>query len=251
MRHWSFVLCIIATTALYFGSVYTIETYIKNGSRRWFNEELVDVSQWSELEIDEKLYKMSKWGEYTKSEFNLFVDFQTSALASKNKSEEYVFLEVGVGVGAFSRRILQLFPKARGYGIDLEPRAIAVASQIFSNESQRMQLSVANMLDKLAFEDNHFDYVFVPGSLCYLHSIPEVKIAVAEFTRVLKTHGQMCISMIPKASSQSRIGSCNVRVPKSFFIHECPGLSLVSMQEMDEWRIGRKMGRYHVCLVKK
>ena len=156
-----------------------------------------------------------------------------------------------MGVGAFSRRILRLFPQARGYGIDLEPLAIAVASQIFSNESQRMQLSVANMLDKMAFKDNYFDYVFVPGSLCYLHSVSEVKIAVSEFTRVLKTHGQMCISMLPKANTQSRMGSCNVRVPKSFFFSQCPGLSLVSMQEMDEWRIGRKLGRYHVCLVKK
>jgi len=251
MRHWIVFLCILATTSLYFGSIYTIETYIKNGSRRWFNEDLVDVSQWSESEIDERLYKMSKWGEYTQTEFNLFVDLQTSALASKNKSEDFVFLEIGVGVGAFSRKIIQLFPQARGYGIDLEPRAIAVASQIFSNASHRMQLSVANMLDKLAFDDNHFDYVFVPGSLCYLHSITEVKIAVAEFTRVLKPQGQMCISMLPKASSQSRIGSCNVRVPKSFFIHECPALRLISMQEMDEWHIGRKMGRYHVCLAKK
>jgi ubiquinone/menaquinone biosynthesis C-methylase UbiE len=212
----------------------------------------VDVSQWSEQQIDENLYKMSKWGDYTKTEFDQYVDYQTGNMQFlRNKSNEFLFLEVGVGVGAFSRRILRLFPRARGYGIDLEPRAIVVASQIFSNESQRMQLSVANMLDKMAFKDNYFDNVFVPGSLCYLHSVSEVKIAVSEFTRVLKTHGQMCISMLPKANTQSRMGSCNVRVPKSFFISQCPDLRQISMQDIGEWPMGRKMGRYHVCLVKK
>ena len=87
----------------------------------------------------------------------------------------------------------------------------------------------------------------MPGSLCYLHSMDDVLSSLAEMARVLKSGGGLCASML--ASRTSDTGSCNIRIPKHIW-HNRPGLTLVSMQEMDDWGLPHSSGRYAVCLRK-
>ena len=78
------------------------------------------------------------------------------------------FLEVGMGVGAFSREILGAFPHATGHGFDLVPRAIEIASVVLPQA--RMKVTVGDMVD-IHEPSESFDLVFVPGALCYLSSL--------------------------------------------------------------------------------
>jgi ubiquinone/menaquinone biosynthesis C-methylase UbiE len=77
-----------------------------------------------------------------------------------------------MGVGAFARRILQLYPGASGHGIDLEAEAVTIAARVLPRA--RMNVSVGTMVD-LRFESRSFDYVFVPGCLCYLRTLDQVE----------------------------------------------------------------------------
>jgi ubiquinone/menaquinone biosynthesis C-methylase UbiE len=96
-------------------------------------------------------------------------------------------------------------------------------------------------------ESDTFDHVFVPGTLCYLHSLIEVKEALQQFIRVLRTGGGLCISMLPSTTSET--GSCNTRIPKTVW-KNLDLLHLVTMEEMDDWNLPHSMGRYAVCLRK-
>jgi SAM-dependent methyltransferase len=227
-----------------------IREYIRNGTRRWFSDDLPApeiVRQWSEDELDQSLYKLSRWEEFTPAQFRSFVEHQISGLGLK-KTDKFHYLEVGVGVGAFARYILQNYPNVTGMGIDLEPNAIAVAAEVLP--SDRMHLLVANMVE-IPADSNSFDYVLVAGSLCYLHSLHDVQCALAEFARVLKTGGGVCASML--ASATSEMGSCNIRIPKSTWgndIYRALGLKLVTMEEMNDWKLPHAFGRYATCLRK-
>ena len=240
-------------TFLIFATLVTLflREYMRNGTRRWFSEELPDpeiVKQWTESEMDDSLYKLSRWVDFAPAQFQSFVDHQISGLELKDPAEKFHFLEVGVGVGAFARQILRKYPNSTGVGLDLEPRAISIAAQILPHD--RVKLHVGDMLE-IPAEAHSFDYVLVPGSLCYLHSLDDVRAALTEFSRVLKPGGGLCASMLP--SPTSNMGSCNIRVPKSIWTLE--GLStfdlrVVSMEEMNDWKLPHARGRYSTCLRK-
>ena len=159
------------------------------------------------------------------------------------------FLEVGMGVGAFSREILGAFPHATGHGFDLVPRAIEIASVVLPQA--RMKVTVGDMVD-IHEPSETFDVVFVPGALCYLSSMDLVRTAVAGFSRVLRKDGGLCIHML--ASENSPTGSCVVRIPKAFWTEDVQqkpfGLKLIAMEEMSSWGLEHALGRYAVCLRK-
>ena len=229
--------------------VYCIIEYALNSSQRWFADELPDPTElvnWTKTEMDEKLYKLSKWNGFNSSQqYNLFVEHQINGLHLNNSNESFYFLEAGVGVGAFARHILELFPHATGHGIDLEEKVIAIAAQVLPKN--RVTLSVGNMM-YINFRSGIFDYVFVPGAICYLHSLIHVMFAISEFARVLKVGGGVCLSMI--ASDTSPTGTCVTRIPKSTFTSNRYNLQVVSMEEMDDWHLSHDMGRYATCLRK-
>ena len=227
-----------------------VREYKRNETRRWFSSDLpnsIIVRQWTEEVLDQSLYKLSRWDAFTPAQFQRFVQHQIRGLGLEH-TEKFHFLEVGVGVGAFARYILQNYPNATGMGIDLEPNAISVAVEILPRN--RMHLLVADMVE-IPANSSSFDYVLVPGSLCYLHSLHDVQTALAEFARVLKPGGGMCASMLASASSE--MGSCNTRIPKSTWgksIYQAFGLKLVSMEEMNDWKLPHAFGRYATCLRK-
>ena len=218
----------------------------------WFMSGLpsaAEVARWSDAQLDAQLHGLSRWDNFSHSDFE---DFNMAFIRPLNlgRNETFYFLEVGMGVGAFSREILQAFPHASGAGFDLVPRAIEIARVVLP--ATRMRVYTGDML-RVPEPSASFDLVFVPGALCYLASMRLVRQAVAEFTRVLVPHGRLCINLL--ASDTSPTGSCVVRVPKSFWQQEaaaCPfALALFSTEDMASWHLEHALGRYSVCLRKQ
>ena len=217
----------------------------------WFLSDLPPasvVAQWNDTQLDLKLHGLSRWNNFSHSEWRAFVMAQIRPLRL-DANATFHFLEVGMGVGAFSREILGAFPHATGHGFDLVPRAIEIASVVLPQA--KMKVTVGDMVD-IHEPSESFDLVFVPGALCYLSSMDLVRTAVAGFSRVLRKDGGLCIHMI--ASENSPKGSCVVRIPKAFWTEDVLqkpfGLKLIAMEEMSSWGLEHALGRYAVCLRK-
>jgi ubiquinone/menaquinone biosynthesis C-methylase UbiE len=150
---------------------------------------------------------------------------------------------VGIGVGAFALEVLKMYPFSSGAGIDVVPRAISIAEVVLPRD--RMRVKVGDMRN-IEFGTSEFDVVYVPGALCYLLTIEDVKAAVSEFHRVLKPNGGLCLSMI--ASDTSDMGSCNTRIPKTFWTMY--GFQVLRLEDMENWHLPHASGRYSICLRK-
>jgi ubiquinone/menaquinone biosynthesis C-methylase UbiE len=237
----------VLTLILGFAAFYRYEhTYV------WFSEGLPsssEVATWSEEERFNRLYKLSRWENFISGvQFNRFVRDQIDPLGM-NKTTQFHFLEIGVGVGAFALEVLKLYPYSSGEGIDVVPGAIAIAETVLPKE--RMVVQVGDMCDLRSMRGSEFDVVYVPGAVCYLLSLGDVETAVAEFYRVLRPGGGLCLSMI--ASDTSDMGSCNTRIPKDFWTRDMVyryGFRVLRVDEMDDWHLPHSSGRYSVCLRK-
>jgi ubiquinone/menaquinone biosynthesis C-methylase UbiE len=223
-------------------SIYYYEhTYV------WFSSNLpspTEVTHWNESKRFNTLYKLSRWESFESGlQFNQFVRDQIMPLG-KQPTDVFHFLEIGVGVGAFALEVLKMYPNSTGSGIDVVPRAIAIAEVVVPHD--RMLVKVGDMR-KVDYGAKEFDVVFVPGALCYLLSMDEVRLAVSEFYRVLKPGGDMCISML--ANETSPLGSCNTRISKHFWTNDMASkFTLFKMDAMDDWHLPHSNGRYSVCL---
>ena len=223
-------------------------------SRYWFASELPrpeEVANWTESELSNKLFRLSRWdGFIGNSQFRRFVRDQIKPLdmmISGNNSGKFYFLEVGVGVGAFAREILAMYPRSAGYGIDMVPAAVDIARVVLT--ASRMTLAVADMRH-IEKKSESFDVIYVPGAICYLPTMDDVRAAVKEFIRLLKHGGGVCLSMI--ASDDSDMGSCKTRISKTFWTSEVANdLRVLRLEEMDSWRLPHSGGRYSVCLLRK
>ena len=217
----------------------------------WFNNGLPtpeEVATWDEHKLRNTLFRLSRWESFINgAQFNKLVNRQIRPLAKKT-SDKFHFLEVGMGVGAFSREILRMFPHSTGVGIDIAPATIEIAKVVLP--SDRMTVMVGDM-QHIASRGSEFHVIFVPGALCLLLSMDHVHSAVAEFHRLLKPGGGICISLIP--SEISNTGACNTRIPKKFWSEDIVykyGFIVLALEEMDDWHLPHSNGRYSVCLQK-
>jgi SAM-dependent methyltransferase len=252
---FSFVLCTVLFILWTAGPGIWLKAYIHDSTRRWFRSGAQSRPMCAEPQcVDEELHKQSRWTEFNATQFQRFVAHQIQPLQLK-RDASFRFLEAGVGVGAFARVILRAYPNATGVGFDLEPEAIAIAKTMLPRD--RMRVFVGDMRS-FALPENEtalFDHVFVPGALCYLHSLDEIHTALERLTRALRPGGGLCASML--ASMRSNMGSCNTRIPKAMWLsHKRVGgmlqgpLTLLSMQDMDTWHLPHALGRYAVCIRK-
>lgn len=158
-----------------------------------------------------------------------------------------------MGVGAFALEVLKMYPHSTGVGIDVVQQAVSIANVVLP--ADRMRAITGDMRDMMDFGPSEFDVVYVPGAICYLLSMDEIKTAVGEFYRVLRAGNQsgLCLSMI--ASDTSDMGSCNTRIPKAFWYEDTVvkkyGFKVLSMEDMEDWHLPHASGRYSVCLQKQ
>ena len=220
--------------------------YNWDSTGRWFRSDLPDpaiVAQWSPEELDQNLYKLSRWEGFNVTQFQSFVAHQIDGLRL-NASDSFMFLEVGVGVGAFTREILRKFPNAQGIGFDLENKAVEIAKVVLPKS--RMSVFVQDMT-RFSAKPDSFDVILIPGSICYLHSLDDVLYVLSRLVRTLKPGGGLCASMI--ASLTSEMGSCNIRIPKR--IWALKEMEIERLEQMNDWGLPHAMGRYSACLRKK
>ena len=232
-----------------------IAAYARDSTRRWFTCELPDALQvraWSELRLDRELHTLSHWEGFSTGEFRAFAWHQLRGLELP-RAQPFRYLEVGVGVGAFSRELLRLYPLARGDGFDIEERAVTIAGMVLPRT--RFQCGVGDMRDPT----NAFYYragarrpyagIIVPGALCYLHSQEDAVQVLTQLARMLRRGGRLCASMLPSVDSD--MGSCNTRVPKALWAR-VPLLHAAVFEAMDGWNLtAHAMGRYAACATRR
>jgi SAM-dependent methyltransferase len=182
------------------------------------------------------------------AEWSLFVHhaYDPLDIPSKNVSN-FTFLEVGIGVGAWTRILLRDFPNASGVGIDLESNVIELAAQVL--EHSNVKLQVLNMINvPYSFENAGFDYIFIPGTLCYADSLGDVYGIIKGLVshNVLKPGGRMSVTML--ASEASETGSCVTRIPKVFWHGLKNYWRVLEIQDMETWKLPHALGRYAVYL---
>ncbi len=225
--------------------VYAVWFIFDADTNDWFKDALPPastVAKWNALELDNNLFRLSRWESFLgHAQFRRFVVEQIKGL-NLSHYDNFSFLEVGIGVGAFAREIMTMFPLSECHGIDVVPEAIEIAKVVLP--PKRSTLRVGNMLNL----DGEFDHVFVPGAICYLESMFQVRKAVGGFLKVLKNGGGLCLSMIP--NDFNHMGSCNTAIPKSFWYSLVPQLKVIMMDEMDDWKLPHAYGRYSTCLRK-
>ncbi|KAI8802772.1 S-adenosyl-L-methionine-dependent methyltransferase [Cladochytrium replicatum] len=94
-------------------------------------------------------------------------------------------LDVGCGTGLWLCEMARDFPAGEYYGVDLKLNAWA---ETFQRVGGNFTITIGNVLEKLPFDDNTFDYVH---QRFLWHNIPEEMWphAIAELTRVTKPAG--------------------------------------------------------------
>lgn len=98
-------------------------------------------------------------------------------------------LDLGCGYGRLSSEILNRFPKARVFGIDVSQNSVDLYNQSLSPRGK----AVKGDIIKLPFESNFFDVVFMVTTLMYLTEAADQKKAISELFRVLRPGGRFVI----------------------------------------------------------
>lgn len=225
-----------------------IYRFMKWDVHLWFKTAVIPshiVGKWNETYKDEELHKLSRWDGFTASQWKAFVRHSYTPFHI-NPNETFRYLEIGVGVGAWSRILLSEFPNAIGEGLDLEPETLSVA-QVVLPES-RIKLQLMHMINvPQVYAGKQFDFVFIPGTLCYADDMYQIKYLLSELVnqRVLKKGGKLSATMLASATSQ--IGSCETRIPKGFWFNLL-SYSVIKIEDMNDWELPHGLGRYAIFL---
>ena len=241
---WGFILGCCLLTVL-FSCILSMFRY---NPRPWFEEIIPppeDILSWNQSYLDSHLHTLSRWSDTTYDQWRVMVSM-TYYPFHIPYDKPISFLEVGCGVGAWSRIFLDEFPLACGEGIDLEEKAIAIASLVLP--LNRISLQVLDMAKvPETFAQEKFDYVFFPGVICYAQALSEVYWILQGMvtSNTLKKYGNISLTMIPESLQYQ--GSCVITIPKSFW-YSLPLYKVLSFSDMGEWGVSHMDGRYAVYL---
>ena len=220
----------------------------------WFQEVLSNsskIQQWSADELDSKLHHLSHWSQLDAQGWREFVNKTIAKLdPPMSTTNNFTFFELGVGVGAFSRRLLLQYPHARGMGIDVVRGAVDIARTILP--ADRMKLYTVSSSEYSMIGNNTVDHIIGPGVICYFPSLTSIENLMRELVRIAKPNASMCFTMIPFDVSGKV--SCNLIILPSFWSEnriKSLGLRVTSLQNMSEWNLSHSHNRYSVYLRKE
>jgi trans-aconitate methyltransferase len=150
-----------------------------------------------------------------------------------------------VGVGAWSRVLLNKFPASTMVGVDHAAKAIAIAAEVLPKS--RAQVLVGDMaaLPPLGT----FDFILAPGVLCYHRTLSVVRESMAQYMTMLKPGGGLCASILPE--NKDALGSCSTYIPQDFW-SSVPNFCWISTESMRTWLVDSSgfsslTGRYSMC----
>lgn len=175
-------------------SLFSVVNWLLLGSMGCFPNTPVKVKEWfdeaaSGCNTEESLHACSRWGYLSKHEFKLMVMLGVDAMDPPLKDGESIF-DMGVGVGAPFKVLLESKPNLRVGGSDLATNAIKVARRLFPE--QRNNFFVHDMTTKLGdVPDNSWDHVVSFGALAMYLSREQMQQAFKEAVRMTKPGGSM------------------------------------------------------------
>jgi SAM-dependent methyltransferase len=205
------------------------------------------VKNWTKEYTDEHLHELSRWGrDLNRSEWIQTVKYSYNPLNITPWYKRFTYLEIGVGVGAWSRVFLKHFPNARGTGLDIDAKAIDIARVVLPLENMPELVVSHFMQTTVLFKDRQFDYVFLPGTLCYAKDIWQVSSFIHGLVsnNVIRKGGYLVASMMLSNTSHY---PQKTSVPLSFW-YAFKHYQVVWMENMDLWNLPYDEGRYAVYL---
>eukprot|EP00929_Paragymnodinium_shiwhaense_P002940 TRINITY_DN103288_c0_g1_i1.p1 TRINITY_DN103288_c0_g1~~TRINITY_DN103288_c0_g1_i1.p1 ORF type:complete len:470 (-),score=100.54 TRINITY_DN103288_c0_g1_i1:73-1482(-) len=138
------------------------------------------------------------------------------------RSPGFFFLELGSGVGAFSRLLLRAFPNAVGIGVEQDAQAVAISNLVLEKDVKAKRFlslpgNITQLRDLPGFRKllGEVDYIFIPGSLCHLPALQDVTAAMKQSLDMLKPGGHVLGGSVPESTSMQ--GSCTIAVPKDYW----------------------------------
>jgi SAM-dependent methyltransferase len=150
-----------------------------------------------------------------------------------------------VGVGAWSRVLLNKYPASTMVGVDHAAKAIDIASHILPKSRSQVLVGDMAALPPLGT----FDFILAPGVLCYHRTLRVVRESMNEYIRMLRPGGGLCASILPESTEM--LGSCSTYIPQDFW-SSIPNFCWISTESMRSWLVdstGFKSlsGRYSMC----
>lgn len=243
---WSFVLaCCVLSVLIAF-----VVNAFRWDSQKWFHDAIPDADnllEWNVSYLDENLHKLSRWDVLSYTQWTELVR-RTYAPWNIPNNTRINYLEVGIGVGAWSRIFLQDFPMAAGEGIDLEEKALRIAQLVLPEH--RIFVQVLDMYHiPEGFYLQLFDYIFFPAVICYAEAVSEVYGILEGIVKnnVIKIGGNISLTFIPP--DINALGTCKISIPKDFW-YKLPSYKVIKSQDIDEWNIINTHGQYAVFLTR-
>jgi SAM-dependent methyltransferase len=209
--------------------------------------------------LDENLHRLSRWS-FPHKDWETFVGNHIhshpmvhAVLGSRNGCR---VLEIGSGVGAFSRSLLRMYPNVSVVGTDYSTKMVRFSEKVLSAEGlMKFQAHVASMQDATAMRaalknEKLFDLVFMVGSLCYMPDHLSVRLALAIALENIKVNGLLLASMLPETIKAMR--SCETLIEKSLInkLAVPLGYEVMTFSDMAGWGAGNQIDRYSVVLRK-
>jgi len=132
----------------------------------------------------EKVFQEQEWGKYPPEELIRFIARNFYGVKDRKSVR---LLDAGCGIGACTWYLAREGFSA--YGIDGSSTGIAIAKRRIDGEGMQAEFCIGDLV-QLPYPDDYFDGVVDVVAITH-NTLPNVKAILAEFYRVLHTHGKL------------------------------------------------------------
>lgn len=132
-------------------------------------------------------------------------------------------LEIGCGIGTDGAQFARA--GADYTGVDLTEAAVGLARKRFELSGLKGEFRVADA-ERLDFPDESFDVVYSHG---VIHHTPDIKAAVGEIHRVLKTGGRAIVMLYHRDSYNYRVGIRVLRRAGAGLLKSETGIKIINV----------------------
>lgn len=232
-----FVICMSVVLTHLIISLYQAD------AQQWFREAIshyfIIPTNNTEDFLDNNLHIFSRWETINKTEWIHVVHYTYEPLLIP-KTTPIQFMELGIGVGAWSRIFMREFPNSTCIGVDREQVLLDIAKQVLPMD--RVVLVALNM-ERVpsVYHGALLDYIFLPGTLCYSTTIAEVYWLIKGLAMydVVKIGGKISATML--IDEDKELGYCQTRIHKQYWHAFRDRFHLITIDDYD-------INRYSVYL---